>query len=63
MGTIPYTPPKGDNNGERCIKTLSNILKEEKKMKAIEKMLESERRPNHLLRGNLEWQNGWKYKL
>ena len=41
MGTA-YIPPKGNNNGERCIKTLSEILKEEKKMKAINKMLESE---------------------
>jgi hypothetical protein len=37
-----YIPPKGNNNGEKCIKTLSEILKEEKKMKAIKKMLESE---------------------
>jgi uncharacterized protein YjgD (DUF1641 family) len=41
MGTA-YIPPKGNNNGEKCIKTLSEILKEEKKMKAIDKMLESE---------------------
>ena len=38
-----YIPPKGNNNGEKCIKTLSEILKEEKKMKAIDKMLESEK--------------------
>jgi hypothetical protein len=42
MGTA-YIPPKGNNNGERCIKKLSEILKEEKKMKAIDKMLESEK--------------------
>lgn len=45
MGTA-YIPPKGNNNGERCIKTLSEILKEEKKMKAINKMLESENYSN-----------------
>jgi len=43
-----YIPPKGNNNGEKCIKTLSNILKEEKKMKAINKMLASEKHPETL---------------
>jgi len=57
MGTA-YIPPKGNNNGEKCIKTLSAILKEEKKMKAIEKMLEGERK----ITGHFEWFNGWKYR-
>jgi len=57
MGTA-YIPPKGNNNGEKCIKTLSEILKEEKKMKAINKMLESEN-PRHI---NSTYEN-WKKRI